>query len=193
MSQQNILYILNLFAVIISFSILILVVYKKRNQNIDIDPSKCGKSWERLVGFIIDLIVCYFMLYFITIILKNLKVNISEKTLDILFSPLLWLYFSVFESSKMQATIGKAFEGIIVTDINGNRITFLRASLRFFATIPSYITFCIGHIMIACTKYNQGLHDMLTNTLVLKKNFKENMDSQPRAQDDQSIERLRLS
>jgi uncharacterized RDD family membrane protein YckC len=42
-----------------------------------------------------------------------------------------WAYFAGCESAKWQATPGKRLFGLKVTDENGNRISFWRASLRF--------------------------------------------------------------
>ena len=39
-----------------------------------------------------------------------------------------WLYFAIMESSNKQATLGEMALGIIVTDMNGNRISFGRAT-----------------------------------------------------------------
>ena len=36
-----------------------------------------------------------------------------------------WLYYTILESSKLQATIGKMALGLVVTDLAGNRISFL--------------------------------------------------------------------
>ena len=48
-----------------------------------------------------------------------------------------WAYFAGMESSERQATLGKSAMGIYVTDLNGQRITFLRATGRYFAKILS--------------------------------------------------------
>src|SRR5207247_1090702 len=47
-----------------------------------------------------------------------------------------WLYFAILESTK-GATLGKMALGIVVTDMRGNRISFGRASGRYFAKIIS--------------------------------------------------------
>jgi uncharacterized RDD family membrane protein YckC len=73
------------------------------------------------------------------------------------------------ESSKYQSTLGKAVLGIKVTDLKGNRISFGRASGRFFAKIISSLTLGVGYIMIAFTEKKQGLHDMIAECLVVKK------------------------
>lgn len=78
-----------------------------------------------------------------------------------------WLYFALMESSGWQATLGKRVCGLRVTDLEGNRISFGRASGRYFAKILSWITLYIGYLMIAFTEKKQGLHDILAGTLVL--------------------------
>jgi uncharacterized RDD family membrane protein YckC len=44
-----------------------------------------------------------------------------------------WLYFAWFESSAYRATLGKRVLGIVVVDLQGNRLTFARASVRALA------------------------------------------------------------
>jgi uncharacterized RDD family membrane protein YckC len=79
-----------------------------------------------------------------------------------------WLYFALMESMK-GATLGKMALGITVTDMYGNRITFGRASGRYFGKILSSLTFGIGYIMAGFTAQKQGLHDMIANCLVINK------------------------
>ena len=55
-----------------------------------------------------------------------------------------------------------------VTDLAGQRLTFLHAAGRHLAKIISSVTLCIGYIMVAFTEKNQGLHDMIAGTLVVK-------------------------
>jgi uncharacterized RDD family membrane protein YckC len=80
-----------------------------------------------------------------------------------------WLYFSLMESSSWQATLGKKALGIYVTDIDGNRISFARATGRFFAKIISGLTLLIGYIMAGFTEKKQALHDMIASCLVMRK------------------------
>jgi len=80
-----------------------------------------------------------------------------------------WLYFALMESSEKQATLGKMALGIVVTDMDGKRISFGRATGRYFGKILSVVILLIGYIMIAFTDKKQGLHDMLANTLVVNK------------------------
>lgn len=80
-----------------------------------------------------------------------------------------WLYYAWLESSKHQATPGKLALGLKVTDEEGNRISFARATGRHFAKILSILTLFIGYIMVAFTKRKQGLHDILASCLVVRK------------------------
>jgi len=80
-----------------------------------------------------------------------------------------WFYFAILESSPKQATLGKMAVGIMVTDVNGYRLTFGKASGRYFAKYLSLLTFFIGYIVVAFTDKKQALHDLVAGTLVIKK------------------------
>jgi uncharacterized RDD family membrane protein YckC len=81
-----------------------------------------------------------------------------------------WLYYAYSESSTWQGTLGKRALGLYVTDLNGNRITFGRASGRFFARfITRLIPLGIGFIMAGFTARKQALHDMIASCLVLRR------------------------
>lgn len=79
-----------------------------------------------------------------------------------------WIYYTVFESSEKQGTLGKLAVGIKVTDLHGNRIGFVRASGRYFAKYISATIIGIGYLMAAFTKRKQGLHDMMAGCLVIR-------------------------
>jgi uncharacterized RDD family membrane protein YckC len=79
-----------------------------------------------------------------------------------------WVYFAVMESSAKQATLGKMALGLRVTNMEGHRITFGRATGRHFAKLLSTLILLIGFLMVAWTPKKQGLHDQIADTLVLK-------------------------
>lgn len=81
-----------------------------------------------------------------------------------------WLYFALLESSEWQGTAGKKVLGLIVTDMQGRRVTFLRATGRYFAKLVTHFTFGIGYAMAGFTEKRQALHDMIASCLVLRKN-----------------------
>jgi len=90
-------------------------------------------------------------------------------TFQIVFLIIQTLYFALLESSSKQATIGKMVLGIIVTDINGNKLDFAKALVRNLCRIISSAILFIGYIMAAFTEKKQALHDMIASTLVVKK------------------------
>ena len=77
-----------------------------------------------------------------------------------------WLYGALLESSNKQATWGKQIMKIKVSDMEGKRISFGRASGRHFAKIISTIILFIGYFMMLWTERKQTLHDVISNCLV---------------------------
>lgn len=79
-----------------------------------------------------------------------------------------WLYFAMMESSNLQATLGKLALGLRVVDMSGQRISFLRATGRYFSKILSALILCIGFMMAGFTERKQALHDYIASTLVIR-------------------------
>ena len=79
-----------------------------------------------------------------------------------------WLYFAAFESSPWQATPGKKVLGLRVTDLEGKRLSFIRASGRYFGKIVSWLLLGLGFVLAGFTEKKQALHDMLARCLVLR-------------------------
>ena len=80
-----------------------------------------------------------------------------------------WIYCAWFESSRMQGTLGQQSIAIMVTDLQGRRISFARATGRYFGQIPSLLLLGIGFLMIAFTEKKQGLHDLMAGCLVVRR------------------------
>lgn len=80
----------------------------------------------------------------------------------------LMLYWIVLEASAWQASIGKRLMSIRVVDLNGQRVTLARSAARNLLKFVSVLTFGIGFIIIAFTRREQGLHDILARALVVR-------------------------
>jgi uncharacterized RDD family membrane protein YckC len=81
-----------------------------------------------------------------------------------------WLYFALCESSSWQATPGKRLLGLRVSDLEGRRITFGRASGRFAGRIlTGFVPFGIGYLLAGFTARKQALHDIVAGCLVLRR------------------------
>lgn len=68
----------------------------------------------------------------------------------------------------MQGTLGKMICKIRVTDLNGERISLVKATGRFFGKYLSGFLLGVGYIMAAFTERRQALHDKMAGTLVLE-------------------------
>ncbi|HKE55276.1 MAG TPA: RDD family protein [Pyrinomonadaceae bacterium] len=77
-------------------------------------------------------------------------------------------YFALLESSAWQATLGKLALGIKVTDTDGNRISFGRATGRYFLKSFS-ATLCMLGYLVSFSDRRQTFHDFMSRTLVLRK------------------------
>ncbi len=139
-----------------------------------------GGFWIRVVAAIIDTIILRVVVAPVGIIFGSLGLAGGMMTgvphiglhllgggvtaLLLIFGS--WLYEAFMESSSYQATLGKMIFGMKVTDLNGNRISFERATGRHFAKWLSAMILFIGYIMVGFTERKQGLHDLLAGTLV---------------------------
>jgi len=147
-----------------------------------IDDFVYAGFWWRFLAYLIDAIILsigYWLVAFVFGFNGWLFLGADYKywaaagvTLVVIYSVLSfiapWLYYALMESSKFQGTIGKWALKIRVVDEDGKKITFSRATGRYFAKILSSLTLGIGYIMVAFTERKQGLHDILARTIILK-------------------------
>jgi uncharacterized RDD family membrane protein YckC len=131
--------------------------------------------WLRVAAYFIDYIfvavplVCIFLFVFGTEGLNPdnpSMVRIMPMVKISLFVPF-WLYYAIQESSARQATFGKRILGLRVVDNDGQRISFSRASARFFGKVLSGLICSIGYIMAGFTAQKQALHDIIAGTFVV--------------------------
>lgn len=82
---------------------------------------------------------------------------------------ILLLYEVIFSGSSLQATPGKLLLNMKIVDKQGSRISYFRSLMRFLSKFLSGIL-GIGFLMILFTKYKQGLHDKIADTVVVQHN-----------------------
>jgi uncharacterized RDD family membrane protein YckC len=171
-------------------------------------PPQAGTSayagfWLRFVAAIIDglvlgipagILVVMMVMSMLPTVMQNAQANpqdpkaimafvVAFASRFIFISVLLiiggWLYWGLMESSSWQATLGKKALGLYVTDLAGVRLTFGRASGRYFAgraigTIPftgvTSLYYLVDCIVAGFTERKQALHDMIAGCLVLRNN-----------------------
>lgn len=134
---------------------------------------------KRFVALVIDSIILYIVGFIISLILSfviNALGVDSENSISaalglnsVVGLIIGWLYYAIQESSRSQATIGKQAMGLVVTDINGEKISFVKATIRHFSKILSALLLLIGYIIAFFTEKKQALHDLIAGTVVLQK------------------------
>ena len=142
-----------------------------------------GGFWRRFLALIIDSIILSAVFWALTLFLPPLVIihsfsSSADEGLNFIANLTTlgsivsfggsWLYFALLESSARGATVGKMALSMRVTDLNGQRISFMRATGRYFAKFLSGLILSIGYIMVAFTARKQGLHDMIAGTLVMR-------------------------
>ncbi|WP_017652022.1 protein kinase domain-containing protein [Fortiea contorta] len=145
------------------------------SQNQQLAIHEYAGFWTRVLAAFIDGIILYIVVALIGFVFGFIYAAVLqtaqgvEGIAAILGVIIGWLYYALMESSEQQATLGKQALGIIVTDIDGKKISFGRATGRHVAKWISAIILLIGYISAAFTEKKQALHDMIAGTLVIKK------------------------
>lgn len=161
----------------------------KRAKENNMNTTTYAGFWKRTVAFIIDNILAAIAPAVICLPLFMWQVAAassapeSERALHIgaavviyviwqlLGLVCMWLYFAFMESGSRQATLGKRLMKIKVVGKDGQRISFARATGRFFAKIVSYMIMYIGLIMAGLTNRKRALHDYIAETYVVNDSF----------------------
>lgn len=138
--------------------------------------------WLRFVAYIIDYLVMLvpsvivqFGLGFV--IGATMTGSASQQTIEAVAQLvagvagliLAWLYYAFMESSEKQATLGKMALGLVVTDTEGGRLSFGRATGRYWGKLLSGLIFGVGYMMAGWTERKQALHDSMANALVVRR------------------------
>ncbi len=77
------------------------------------------------------------------------------------------IYFTFFHGYNGQ-TLGKMAVNIRVVNIKGEKLTYRQSFKRWVGYFLSGLILGIGYLMVAFTKDNQGLHDKMAETYVVK-------------------------
>lgn len=123
---------------------------------------------KRVQAAIIDFILM-FTISLIILVPGMIIFNLSEDGTTFFGLILGLLYRASMESSSYQGTVGKILVGIKVVGMDNNRISFGRALLRYFASYFSAFFLGAGFLFALFTKRKQALHDLLVETVVVKR------------------------
>ncbi|RAU82347.1 RDD family protein [Pontibacter arcticus] len=131
-----------------------------------------AQIWARFIAMLLDSILMALVTLVIMLLLGMKMPNMDDPEtrlqLNLTSMVLGWVYYSFMESSTYQATFGKQVMGLFVTDMQGQRLSFGKASARYFGRLLSGLTFLVGYLVAFFTAKKQSLHDLLAGTLVFK-------------------------
>ena len=68
-----------------------------------------------------------------------------------------------------KTTVGKRLFSLYVVRPDGSRVGAVRAFVRYFAYIPSFLLLFAGVIMIGVRRDRRGLHDLISDTVVVRR------------------------
>lgn len=126
--------------------------------------------WLRAGALLADFVVIFVAAFFATVFLAPLiGFEAAEVLVNLTGIIGAWLYFAGMESSSYQATFGKQWLGLKVTDTENKPIGFGKATGRHFGKIVSGIILYIGFVMAGFTEKKQALHDMMAGCLVVRR------------------------
>ena len=124
-----------------------------------------GGFWRRAFALIMDCLFIWapLQLIYLTSCCSEFVAKICFKFMFLGW----WLYNSLMISSRRQATYGKMFMGLKVTNKHYGRLTWAEATLRFMCSTLSGLFFGIGYIVAAFNHRKEALHDMLSGSYVI--------------------------
>lgn len=142
-----------------------------------LEPVRYGGFWRRFVALLLDTLVLYFPAATIRVLLGLPAVNLFntinvDSSATMLASSLElfidWFYAVLFVTSPARATLGMMVMDLQLTGLAGERVSFARATGRYFAQFLTIATVGIGYVIQPFTSRRQTLHDMLSSTVVVR-------------------------
>ncbi|HIP50432.1 MAG TPA: RDD family protein [Candidatus Pacebacteria bacterium] len=154
---------------------------QQKPSNISQLPTRYSGFWVRGAAYIIDSFVLG-IITFVIVIPLNFVIGFASVMGDSVFMSLMgqviatiiglavgWGYY-IFMTHKFQATLGKMAVGAKVIDESGQNLSLGKIVLReTIGKLVSGFLFGIGYLMAAFTSKKQGLHDMMSHSVVVYK------------------------
>ncbi len=129
--------------------------------------------WLRTAAFAVDWMLMVWFLVLVNFIGKLDVFGLDAKAENIAFveTVIFLLYWILMDASKKQGSLGKMVMKLKVTNLDGSRISLITSLLRTFGKVISIIIGIVGilFIVVGVTPRKQGLHDMIAQTLVVRK------------------------
>jgi len=136
--------------------------------------SNLASFWWRLLAYVIDFIIIEVSTYFVLDRLAIAGVIDSHVLTDMLlalvfFQIVIILYNTICEVTPMKGSIGKRICKLVVVDIDGSGIGFLRALKRNIYKILSRLLFYLGFLRVLWDEHRQAWHDEFVRAYVVRR------------------------
>jgi uncharacterized RDD family membrane protein YckC len=99
--------------------------------------------------------------------LPDLEAMVAQLGPQLVGRFLIQMAYSVFMNGQFGATLGKLAIGARIVNLDGSRIGFGKAFVRFLGTLLSQLTLFIGYLMVAVREDKRALHDLIAKTRVV--------------------------
>ena len=152
------------------------------NYQAQVSVGQLAGFWIRLVAALVDGIILISLTLILVGALPGVSVSEylgnfsfdldSEATTPLWFDALdvaLNAMYSTVLVWIWSATVGKLIFGLQVVRADGSKVGFGRALARFFCYFLSLLTLGIGFLMIAFRQDKRGLHDLICDTIVVRR------------------------
>jgi len=127
---------------------------------------------RRMAALSIDLAILMFLFVITWLLLLPLSRFVSAESFSILvvslIFPTTWLYFALLESSRFRGTWGKRILAIEVVDLEGDTISFKKASLCFITKLLLSCLWLVNIYFLLFHQRKQTLSDQILSICVIR-------------------------
>src|SRR3569833_2948796 len=140
--------------------------------------SNLASFWWRLLAYSIDIIIIEISTYFVLDRLAISGVIDSHSLSDMLLALVIFhiviiIYNTLCEITPMKGSLGKRICRLVVVDIDGSGIGFLRTFNRNVYKILSRLLFYLGFLRVLWDEHRQAWHDEFVKAYVVRRRRKE--------------------
>ncbi len=131
-----------------------------------------GGFWRRLAAAVVDALVLFFPAATLRVLLGLNPLGFDPQTPTSFVAAggelaLDWLYAALLIRSTARGTLGQQLMGLQVVGVHGERVSFARASWRYFAQVFTLLSCGVGYLLQLFTPRRQTLHDLVSSTVVV--------------------------
>jgi serine/threonine protein kinase len=134
--------------------------------------------WRRFFAFIIDLIISFVISIFLGQAIISARFftggELTSLTATIIIPSLGFSIYHILSESVYGATLGKGLMNITISNLEGRKVSIFQLIIRLLLKLSLIMFYGLGiittGIRICVSPRKQGVHDLLTGTVVVVKN-----------------------